>query len=70
MNVNTAKVELIDWIVKINDLSLINKILNLKKELSVTGYKGSTNYGSGKHLIDYVSDDFNEPLDVFKEYTK
>lgn len=25
-------------------------------------------FGAGKHLIHYVSDDFDEPLDDFKEY--
>jgi hypothetical protein len=33
-------------------------------------HQDSKIYGSGKHLIDYVSEDFNEPLDEFKKYQK
>lgn len=70
MNVDTIKVELIHWIAKLNDQNLINKILSLKKELSTTSKTESEIFGSGKHLIEYISDDFNEPLDEFNEYKK
>ncbi len=70
MNADTAKVELIDWIARLTDQYSINKILSLKKELSATAKSDSTIFGSGKHLIEYISDDFNEPLNDFKEYQK
>ena len=70
MNVDTIKIELIHWIAKISDQYSINKILALKKELSTTDKTDSKIFGSGKHLIEYISDDFNEPLDEFKEYQK
>ena len=70
MNVDTIKVELIHWIEKLSDQYSINKILTLKKELSTTDKTDSKIFGSGKHLIEYISDDFNEPLDEFKEYQK
>lgn len=71
MNIDTIKVELIDWISQLNDQQAINKLLSLKKKLS-TKKSGSKSkiYGSGKHLIDYVAEDFNEPLDMFKGYQK
>jgi hypothetical protein len=71
MNIDTIKVELIDWIAQINDQQTINKLLSLKNKLSTQKSKPHSKiYGSGKHLIDYVAEDFNEPLDVFKEYQK
>ena len=68
MNVDTIKVELINWIAKLNDQYSINKLLNLKNELSITDKTDSKIFGSGKHIIEYISDDFNEPLDEFNEY--
>jgi len=71
MNIDTIKIELIDWIARLNDQQAINEVLNLKQIL--TNPKPNQNieiFGSGKHLIDYISDDFNEPLDMFKEYQK
>lgn len=70
MNVDTVKVELIDWIARLNDQALIDKILSLKKELGTTSKMDSKIFGSGKYLIEYISEDFNEPLDEFKEYSK
>ncbi len=70
MNVDTTKVELIDWIAQLNDQSLIDKILSLKKELSATSNEGSKIFGSGKYLIEYISDESNEPLEEIKEYMK
>jgi hypothetical protein len=71
MNVDTIKVELIDWIAKLNDQNSLNEILSLKKQLSNKKIKsGTLLFGSGKHLVEYISDDFNQPLDIFKEYQK
>lgn len=71
MNIDTKKIELIDWIARLKDQQAINEVLNLKQIL--TNPKPNQNFeifGSGKHLIDYIADDFNEPLDMFKEYQK
>ncbi len=72
MNVDTIKVELIDWIARLNDQYSINKILTLKERLSTkTKMKSDSKiFGSGKHLVEYIADDFNEPLDQFNEYQK
>ncbi len=70
MNADTVKVELIDWIARLNDQYSINKILLLKNELSMTTKSKSEIFGSGKHLIEYISDDFNEPINDFMEYQK
>lgn len=71
MNIDAIKIELIDWIARLKDQQAINEVLNLKQIL--TNPKPNQNFeifGSGKHLIDYIADDFNEPLDIFKEYQK
>ena len=72
MNVDAKKVELIDWIAKLNDQVSIDKVLTLKKKLSDKKDKKSNKeiFGSGKHLVEYISDDFNEPLDIFNDYQK
>jgi len=71
MNMDTIKVELIDWIAQLNDQQAIKKLLSLKKKLSSKKSESNSKiYGSGKHLIDYVAEDFNEPLDMFKGYEK
>lgn len=71
MNIDTIKVELIDWIAQLNDQQTINKLLSLKNKLSKHKSESDSKiYGSGKHLIDYVAEDFNEPLDMFNEYKK
>jgi hypothetical protein len=33
-----------------------------------SGIPVALKFGSGKHLIKYIADDFNAPLDEFKEY--
>jgi len=71
MNVDTLKIELIDWIAQLDDKQAINKLLLLKAKISKK--KNNSNlkiFGSGKHLIEYIAEDFNEPLDMFNEYTK
>jgi hypothetical protein len=70
MNVDSLKVELIDWIATLNDNAAIERIISLKKELTHTGLKKTRIFGSGKHLISFIANDFNEPIDIFKEYQK
>jgi hypothetical protein len=70
MNVDAIKVELIDWIARLNDQYSINKILALKKKLNTKAKPVSKIFGSGKHLVEYIGDNFNEPLDEFKAYQK
>jgi hypothetical protein len=71
MNIDAIKIELIDWIAQLKDHQAIHKLLSMKNKMSTQENKpDSKMYGSGKHLIDYVSEDFNEPLDEFKKYQK
>jgi len=67
MNVDTIKIELIDWITRLKDPQLIEKLLEFKNK--VTERKNEKKvYGSGKHLVGFIAEDFNEPLDDFKPY--
>ena len=71
MNIDTTKVELIDWISNLNDQQSIRKLLRFKYLLTVKKRDSETKiFGSGKHLFSYISDDFNEPIDIFLDYQK
>ncbi len=70
MNIDSIKVELIDWISKLNDQRDIIKLLTLKKRLSTKSKSDQKIFGSGKHLIEFIDDDFNAPLDQFRDYQK
>ncbi len=60
MNIDTIKIELIDWIAQLNDHQAINKLLSLKNKMSTQRDNlDSKICGSGKHLIDYVAEDFH-----------
>lgn len=68
MNIDSIKVELIDWIAKLNDQKAINSLLTLKKRLSQDARSDTKIFGSGKHLIAFIEEDFNAPLDQFNDY--
>jgi len=65
----TEKLELIHWITELKDTSLIEKIIKLKQKASQQESKKRV-FGSGKQLIGSIAEDFNEPLDDFKDYYK
>jgi hypothetical protein len=64
----TKKLELINWISKLNDSRILQKVDQLKNE-SIAKSKRRI-FGSGKGIVSYISDDFDEPLDAFKAYEK
>lgn len=72
MNIEAEKSELISWINRLKDHSIIQEVLLLKKRAEakeqLPGNEGKREFGSGKHIFTYIADDFNEPLDDFKEY--
>ena len=71
MNNDSLKVELIDWIAQLEDKDALNKMLILKKKLSIKTEKPDPKiFGSGKHLVEYIAEDFNDPLDFFEAYKK
>jgi ABC-type Na+ transport system ATPase subunit NatA len=68
MDIQTKKLELLNWIMQLNDLSIIREVENLMESLKQKKYLKKREFGCGKGIFTYVSDDFNEPLDDFKEY--
>lgn len=67
MNIQTKKLELHNWISQIKDMSTIKEIESFIKSLKQKPLK-KREYGCGKGIFTYVCDDFDEPLDDFKEY--
>jgi|AntRauTorcE11898_2_1112593.scaffolds.fasta_scaffold08041_4 hypothetical protein len=69
MNTSAKKRELIKWIKGLDDKAVVEKMYNVKNN-----YTDSDNFkrtfGCGRELFGTVSTDFNEPLDMFKSYTK
>ncbi|MBY0435618.1 MAG: DUF2281 domain-containing protein [Cyclobacteriaceae bacterium] len=74
MNIELEKSEIVSWIRQLKDIDLIEKIKSLKLDSEKKSINNSSasrqtrKFGDGKHIITYVADDFNEPLDDFKEY--
>jgi len=68
MNVDTVKIELINWISGLSDPQSITKLLNLKKQLNEPVLHERRIFGSGKHLIGKIAEDFKAPLEGFKDY--
>ncbi|MEM7548607.1 MAG: type II toxin-antitoxin system prevent-host-death family antitoxin [Bacteroidota bacterium] len=67
MDIQSTKIELINWITKVNDIQIIKALKSIKDDKA--GH-GKRQFGSGKHLISKIADDFNAPLDQFKDYLK
>ncbi len=68
MNIEAEKLELIDWISNLKDHRLVQKILLLKKDAEKSDALPRREFGGGKHFFTYIAEDFNKPLDDFKEY--
>jgi len=68
MNIEAEKSELIDWISRLSDQQLIQEILLFRKKTETSKALLPREFGGGKHFFSYIADDFNAPLDDFKEY--
>jgi Protein of unknown function (DUF2281) len=65
------KYQLITWIITLNDTNLLielSKMLQNSEQTPPEQPKKVRQFGSMKGLIVYMSEDFNESLDEFKEY--
>ena len=69
MSVEAQKLEIIEWVLKLKDVSIIKEVLKVKNVHPVKK-RGTRKFGSGKHIFTYVADDFDAPLSDFKEYMK
>ncbi|WP_375562980.1 hypothetical protein ACE193_10790 [Bernardetia sp. OM2101] len=66
------KYKLINWIVNLNDSKKLEQLMNLlQKDETLNSTISNTEkrkFGFGKGTYTNVADDFDEPLDDFKEY--
>lgn len=68
-NLEHQKLDIINWVININDENVLKKIYSLKKQSDLNNEdKPVRQFGFGKGTFTYISDDFDEPLDDFKEY--
>lgn len=69
MSVETQKLEIIEWVLKLKDTSTLDEVMKVKK---VRRHKkrGTRKFGSGKTLFTYVADDFDATPAEFRDYIK
>ena len=69
MNIETLKLELIQWILLLQDTQLLNEIQNIKEK---SGENSTAiqhrEFGCGKGIFTYVADDFDATPPGFEEY--
>ena len=69
MNVEAQKLEIIEWVLKLKDISAIKEIMRVKN-IHNNKKHGTRKFGSGKNIFTYIAEGFDEPLPDFKEYMK
>ncbi len=69
MNIQSLKLELIQWILLLQDIQILNEIQNIKeKSVENTAAIQPRKFGYGKGIFTYVADDFDETPPGFEEY--
>lgn len=69
MKTHELKLELIDWILKTKNLSILNTLASLRaKDQSTPERELSRKAGWGRELIAEIADDFDEIPEGFKDY--
>ena len=69
MNIQSLKLELIQWILLLQDIQLLNEIQNIKeKSIQNTATIQPRKFGCGKGIFTYVADDFDATPPGFEEY--
>lgn len=68
MTLEAQKSEIIKWVSKLTDNEILDEILKLREKEESSAEQPLRKFGSGKHIFTYVAEDFNEPLEDFKEY--
>ncbi|MFB2977439.1 hypothetical protein [Microseira sp. BLCC-F43] len=69
MNIESLKLELIQWILLLKDLQLLNEIQKLKENaVEKTVAVQPRQFGCGKGIFTYVADDFDATPPGFEEY--
>ena len=68
MDISSKKLELLDWLMHINDTKVLMQIEQWKKQLSPSDTEQPV-FGRLKGKIK-IAPDFDDPLSDFKEYTE
>lgn len=69
MNTKELKSELINKIINLTDIQILSQIDKLLTQTQPSLAKENKRYaGCGKGIFTSISDDFDEPLEDFKEY--
>jgi hypothetical protein len=66
--VEHLKYQLIAWIITLNDTQLLQELSNIWEKAQQEPAPKVRQFGGGKGMFPYMADDFNEPLEDFKEY--
>jgi hypothetical protein len=67
MDIKAKKQELMDWLLHLNDTSIINRLDKLRKQVENKPAQGQPIFGRLKGKIK-MSPDFDAPLEDFKNY--
>ncbi len=69
MNIQSLKLELIQWILLLQDTQLLNEIQEIKEnsEENISSIQ-PRKFGCGKGIFTYVADDFDATPPGFEEY--
>lgn len=69
MNIEALKLELIQWILLLQDVQLLNEIQNIKENSGEnTATIQTRQFGCGKGIFTFVADDFDATPPGFEEY--
>ncbi len=69
MNIQSLKLELIQWILLLQDIQLLNEIQNIKENSAENAaITQPRKFGCGKGIFTYVADDFDATPPGFEEY--
>ncbi|NER94050.1 MAG: hypothetical protein F6J86_09455 [Symploca sp. SIO1B1] len=69
MNIQSLKLELIQWILLLQEMQLLSEIQNVReKSIQNTATVQSRKFGGGRGIFTYVADDFDATPPGFEEY--
>lgn len=68
MSIEAQKLEIIEWVSRLNNVYVIQEVLSIKQKEKIDLEKPKRKFGDGMHIVTYIAPDFNEPLEDFKDY--
>lgn len=68
MNATAQKLELIQWISNLDDNRLLKEVVAFRKRNQSKTQEPKRFFGCGKGVFGEITEDFNDPLDIFDDY--